>query len=86
MEDLHRKSQNWSSFISDCFGRSSRQDQLIRVVQERIETGIWYPCLHDLDNWSDWERFAALELLVTVIGLHEEKVQCHLSLLNFSQL
>ena len=60
--------QRLSRFINKCFIRSSRQDQLIEVVRESIATGIWYPCLQDLDNWSDWDRFAALELLVVTVG------------------
>ena len=56
--------QRLSAFIAECFIQSSesRRDQIVEVVRESIAAGIWYPCLQDLDNWSDWDRFAALEL------------------------
>jgi len=68
MEALFRKIQRWATFISRCFHRSSRKDRLIEIVRDSIETGIWFQCLQDLDNWSDWQRFAALELLVAAVG------------------
>ena len=73
LEALFEKIIHLSDFIGHCFDRSSRQGQLIEVVCESIATGIcqWYPCLHDLDNWLDWERFAALELLLAAVGLHD---------------
>ena len=84
---LFRKIQHLSLFIRQCFNRSSRKDQLIAVVCESIAAGIWYPCLQDLDNWSDWERFAALELLVAAVGPQKDEVLDHSFLLpNFTQL
>ena len=63
--------QPWADFIGHCFeviDQSSTKDRLIQVVRKSIETGIWNPCLQDLDNWSDYERFAALEILVAVVS------------------
>ena len=57
-----------ANFIGNCLCESSTQDRLIQVVRKSIETGIWNPCLQDLDNWSDHERFAALEILVAVVS------------------
>ena len=59
--------QRLSDFLYECSFLSSRKDELVEVVRESIATGIWYPCLHGLDNWSDWDRFAALELLVATV-------------------
>ena len=88
MEALRRNIQRLSEFISDCFYRSSRKDRLIKVVWDSIETGTWFPRPHDLDNWSDWERFAALELLVAAVGLDldSEGVMHSFLLTNFTQL
>ena len=71
---IYTKIERLSNLITRCFNYNSRlgKDLLIDVVRESIEKGIWYPCLNDLDNWSDWERFAALELLVTVIGPQDD--------------
>ena len=85
-EALLRKIERLSEFISRCFEESSRKDRLIKFVHDSIETGIWYPCLHDLDNWSDWERFAALELLVAAVGLDLEDVMPSFPLPSFKQL
>ena len=76
MVALFKLIQGLAEFIHDCFNRSSRKDQLIEVVWESIATGIWYPCLQDLDNWSDWERFAALELLIAAVGLRNNVLDC----------
>ena len=73
-EAMLKKIQRLSELISRCFYRSSRKDRLIKVVRDSIDTGTWYPCLYDLDNWSDWERFAALELLVAAVGVGREGV------------
>ena len=62
-----------SQFMKECLYRSSRKDRLIEVVRQSIEKGIWYPCLQDFDNWSDWEMFGALEVLVT-IAIPEDEV------------
>jgi len=70
------KIERLSGFIRQCLNRSSRKDQLIQVVRESIATGVWYPCLQGLDNWSDWERFAALELLIAAVGFWDD-VHCH---------
>ena len=66
-----------STFIFQCFilSSESRRDQIIEVVRESIATGIWYPCLQDLDNWSDWDRFGALELLVVTVAKHHSTFQ-----------
>jgi hypothetical protein len=85
-EALFTKIRGLSEFIHQCFNRSSRKDQLIDVVRESIATGIWHPCLQDLDNWSDWERFAALELLVVAGGLSNNVLDCSFLLPNFTQL
>ena len=69
IEALFRKTERLSEFVSQCFYRSLRKGQLIQVVRESMATGIWYPCLHNLNNWSDWKRFAALELLVAAVGI-----------------
>ena len=68
-ETFFRRIHLLSLFISGCFNRSSRQVQLIEVVRKSIATGVWDPCLEDLDNWPDWERLAALQLLVAAVGL-----------------
>ena len=68
-----------SRFIWECLHDSSKKDRLIEVVRPSIEKGIWYPCLQDLDNWSDWKMFAGLEILTT-IGYCEDEVLNHLSL------
>jgi len=66
---------------------SPRKDQIMVVVRESVEKGIWYPCLQDLDNVSDWEVFAALELLVTIMISPQGDVLDNLFLLlNFTQL
>ena len=72
--DVEALFEDLSVFILRCFKRSSRKDQLIEVVRESIATDIWYPCLQDLDScqWSDWTRFAALELLVAAVGLEND--------------
>ena len=85
-EAVFRKTRNLSEVLHQCFYGSSRKDQLIEVVRESIETGVWFPCLQDLDNWSDWERFAALELLVAAVGLHYGVLNCSFLLPNFVQL
>ena len=56
------------------------------VVHDSLETGIWYPCLQDLDNWSDQERFAALELLLAVIDPQDDVLDHSFLLPNFVQL
>ena len=81
------KIQRLARFIRGCFRQSSRKCRLIVVVRESIEKGIWYPCLQDLDHWSDWERFAALELLLAVIsniGLQDDVRDIHSFLLQTS--
>ena len=63
------------------------KDQVNQIVQESIESGVWYPCFHDLNNWSEWERFAALELLVAAVGFDDDEVLYQSSLLpNFTRL
>jgi len=85
VEAWFRKIQHLSLFISHCFEQISNKDLLIEVVCESIATGVWNPCLQDLDNWSDWERFATLELLVAAAGLGD--VLDHSLLLpNFTHL
>jgi len=74
---LHSIIQYLCIFIRGCFILSPRKDQLIKVVRESIEKGIWYPCLQDLDNWSDWERFAALELFLTIIDAQHDVRTIH---------
>ena len=86
IEALFGKIQDLTRFIDRCFHRSSRKDQLMDVVRKSIEIGTWYPCLYDLDNWSDWERFAALELLVAVAGIRNNVLDCSFLLLNLTQL
>ena len=68
MEGFLRKGRRWSLFISRCFNHSSRKDQLIQVLRENIESCTWYPCCQDLENWVDWERFAALAMLIVAVG------------------
>ena len=87
-EALLEKILRLSGFIQGSFDRSSRKDQLIEVVRECIATDTyrWYSCLDDFDNWLDWERFAALELLVAVVGLHYGVLGCPFLLPNFTQL
>jgi len=68
-EAFFRKIQNLSECMNLCFRRSSRKDQLIEVVRESIATGIWYRCFQDLDNWSDWERLATLEILLGAVSI-----------------
>ena len=69
--DLIIKFKIPSQFIGGCFLKSSRKDQLIEVVRNSVATGIWDPCLQDLDNRADWERFAALTILVAAVGLDQ---------------
>ena len=83
-EALLRNIQRWSLFISHCFNHSPRKDRLIKVVRESMETGIWYLPLEDLDNWSDWERFAALELLAAAVGLQDNVLLDCAFLLSYS--
>ena len=86
-EALFKKIRLLSGFISLCFIRSWRMDEVIEVVRQSIATGIWHRCLQDLDNWSDWERLAALDLLVAVVGLpYLEVLDCSFLLLKFTQL
>ena len=88
MEAMFKTINGLSELIHRCFSRSSRKDQLIEVVCESIATGIWYPCLQDLDIWSDWERFAALELLVVaaVDPIQNNVLDYSLLLPHFTQL
>ena len=86
MEVLFKQNGGLSQFMDQCFIQSSRKDHLIEVVRESIATGIWYPCLHDLDNWSDWTRFAALELLVAAAGLGNDVLGYSSLLPNFTPL
>ena len=83
-EAFLEKIRHLSRLISQCFARSLRKDWLIQVVRKSIDTGAWDPCLQDLDNWSDWERFAALELLVSSVGLGREDVLQSFLLQNFT--
>ena len=76
-EALFEKFNGLSALLCRCFRQCSRKDQLIEVVRESIATGIWSPCFQDLDNWSDWERFAALNLLVVVFRHPDDYVQDH---------
>jgi len=78
--------QRLSRFIRDCFRHSSRKDRLISVVRDSTLKGIWYPCLQGLDNWLDWERFAALELLVAIIGPQSDVLDLSFLLSGFTQL
>jgi len=86
MQALYWKTRCLSRFISHCFDQSSRKDQLVEVVRESIATGTWYPCLRDLDHWSDSERFTALELLVAAVGLRDNVLDCSFLLPNLTQL
>ena len=86
-EALFKKIRLLSQFVRQCFNRSSRKDELIEVVRESMATGIWHRCLQDLDNWSDWERFAALALLVAAVGPpYHDVLDCSFLLLKFTQL
>ena len=71
--------QYLSQFIRTCIHRSSRKDRLIEVARQSIEKGIWYSCLQDSANWLDLERFAAIEILVSIIGPQDD-------VLNYSLL
>ena len=66
---------------------SSRKHQIIVVVRESMEKGVWYPCLQNLDNVSDWNMFVTLALLATIISPWQGDVLDHSFLLpNFTQL
>ena len=80
------KIQRLSRFIYECFTRSSRKDQLVEVVHKSIATDFWYPCLQDLDNWSDWDRFAALGLLLATVDYRHCVLDSPFLVLNFTQL